>query len=284
MDLTGHVFGRLTVVRLDHMDTKNHRKMWLCQCTCGKTTVTSTATLTSGQSTSCGCKKDELFVAGNRLRRKDLTGQIFGRLTVLQFIGRPKKSMYLCRCECGTEKVLAIDVLQSGRVVSCGCYNREKSKWASVTHNLSRNPLYFVWAGMMDRCYKETFEDYHNYGGRGIKVAEEWHDVRQFVEDMTPGYQKGLQLERMRNDEGYSKSNCRWVTRKQNNRNKRTNVHLTVNGETRILVEWAEITGIPVQSIGARVKKGLTGEMALYGPFYLKRNNISHHSNSTTTL
>lgn len=194
-----------------------------------------------------------------------LTGQKFGRLTVISFLGRIKWSYYLCKCECGKEKKVRRDHLKTGKILSCGCYRDEMSKAASVKHNQSGNPLYFVWASMMDRCYNEKFQDYKNYGGRGISVDERWHNVANFIEDVTEGYKKGLQLDRINNNGIYSKYNFKWSTRKENNRNKRTNRHLTVNGITHVVVEWHEITGINYQSILSRMNKGLIGYEALYG-------------------
>jgi hypothetical protein len=272
-DVTGQKFGRLTVVRFSHKDPKFGRSMWECLCECGNTTIVAIQGLSAGSTRSCGCLTNEARIRKCKARFQDQTGKKFGRLTAIQHLGsRNKKVWYLFRCECGTEKEISINHVKSGRTVSCGCVGRTNAARHCTTHNQSRNPLYFVWAGMMQRCYDTDFVDYHNYGGRGITVCEEWHRVENFVRDMTPGYQKGLQLDRERNDEGYSKENCRWVTHKQNNRNKRDTVYLAVGGVTRPVIEWAELTSVPYSSILSRVKRGHTGHYALYGR---KQNHIS---------
>lgn len=122
---------------------------------------------------------------------------------------------------------------------------------------------------MMTRCYNPKFPDYHNYGGRGIEVCAEWFDVARFVDDMTEGYKNGLQLDRTDNNGWYSKSNCKWVTRKQNNRNKRTNVFIEANGIKLTATEWSELLGIPYTTILSRKNKGLAANEILSGLVYM---------------
>lgn len=202
--------------------------------------------------------------------KKDLSGLRFERLLVISRSTSDYK-YWLCKCDCGKEKYIRGDHLRKRRTLSCGCLGKENRLKKVYKHGLSYNPLYFVWASMMDRCYNTSFQDYRNYGGRGISVCDRWHKVEDFVSDMTKGYSKGLQLDRIDNDGNYSPSNCRWVTRKQNNRNKRTSVYLTVGSETKTIIEWSEITGIFPDIIRIRIKKGWKGEKALYGPVFLSK-------------
>lgn len=204
-------------------------------------------------------------------KRKNLDGVRFGRLTAIK-VSKPR--YYLCQCDCGVEKTVRIDHLQTGKTTSCGCYRNEVTLAASTKHGHSHNPLYFVWASMIDRCYNPKFHDYHNYGGRGITVCDRWRNsVSNFIEDMEYGYAKGLQLDRVKNDEGYSQSNCRWVTRMVNNRNKRTNRFLTVNGETKTATEWAELSGISFPTIIGRMNRGLSGSDVINPEMYGKKGN-----------
>jgi len=137
----------------------------------------------------------------------------------------------------------------------------------NIKHNLSGHPLYFVWYMMMTRCYNPKFQDYHNYGGRGIEVCAEWFDILKFIDDMSFGYKKGLQLDRIDNNKWYSKCNCKWSTRKQNNRNKRNNILITIGLETLTMVEWSEKTGVNYKTIMYRYRKlGLTGETLIAQP------------------
>lgn len=194
--------------------------------------------------------------------RKILIGDIYGRLTLIDKLpGR----YYLLRCICGNETRVRTDHFRRGIITSCGCDFSEKRSRGSIKHGHSGNPLYFVWASMMDRCYNENFQDYKNYGGRGIKVCGRWHDVSNFIDDVTIGYEKGLQLDRLNNDGDYDKNNCRWATRKENNRNKRTNVFITIDGQIKTMAEWSEITGVGYTSISGRVRRGLVGVDAVFG-------------------
>lgn len=201
--------------------------------------------------------------------RKILTGLKFGRLTAGELIVKKRSQYrvyYKCICDCGKEKEVKADHLIRGMTKSCGCLLVERRGQDSITHGHSYNPLYFVWYAMMDRCYKKSFVDYRNYGGRGIIVEKEWHDLSKFILDMSEGYQKGLQLDRVDNDGNYCKSNCRWATRKENNRNKRTNKFVTINGKRATLKEWSEITGIGYPTLSGRVKRGWQGEDIIRKP------------------
>lgn len=101
--------------------------------------------------------------------------------------------------------------------------------------------LYRTWKTMMHRCYNPKREKYKDYGGRGITVCNEWHDPNTFINwSYTHGYQTGLQIDRIDNGRGYSPDNCRWVTAKENSRNRRNTVFLTINGETKSVAEWTE--------------------------------------------
>lgn len=105
--------------------------------------------------------------------------------------------------------------------------------------------LYGTWKTMMHRCYDPKRERYKDYGGRGITVCNEWHDPNSFINwSYTHGYQDGLQIDRVDNDRGYSPDNCRWVTAKENSRNRRNTVRLTINGETKSVAEWTETIDI----------------------------------------
>jgi hypothetical protein len=124
-------------------------------------------------------------------------------------------------------------------------------------------PLYAAWRNMMNRCTKPSHPQFHNYGGRGITVCKEWFDFDQFVDDMRPTWRKGLTLDRTDNDGGYSPFNCAWVTMAVQGRNRRTSTLIEFNGRTQTLMEWSRETGIPNQTISARLKRGWSPDRVL---------------------
>lgn len=186
------------------------------------------------------------------MRRIDLHGRIFGHLSVLGYSHTHNGSAYwLCRCECGTEKpIAAMELLHAGQK-SCGCGQRRG------THGKTGTPEYRSWAKMCGRCHNPRNDSYVNYGGRGIVVCAAWrHSFVTFLADMGERPTPAHTLERRNNNRSYSPANCRWATRREQNRNHRRNRRLTLDGETRLIVEWAEHTGIPVGTLHGRLKHG----------------------------
>lgn len=124
-------------------------------------------------------------------------------------------------------------------------------------HGKRRTRLYNIWCCMKKRCYNKNYTYYHNYGGRGIKVCEEWlNDFQAFYDwSMSHGYSDDLTIDRKDNDGDYCPDNCRWVNRKSQNRNSRNCHYLEYNGETHTITEWSEITGIPMKIIHLRITR-----------------------------
>lgn len=134
---------------------------------------------------------------------------------------------------------------------------------------ITKEPLYPVYSAMLQRCYRNTHPAYQHYGGRGITVCAEWKDnPRSFITwAKANGYQQGLSLDRIDNDKGYSPDNCRWVSSKVQNNNKRTNHKITVNGDCRTMTEWAEYLGTSRNVIWKRINKlGWSEEEAVTTP------------------
>ena len=203
---------------------------------------------------------------------RDLTGQRFGRLVVLARDGSRAGAVYwLCRCDCGNKKTAASNNLKGGYTRSCGCLRREVVAALGrkqTTHGHLRRgkatALYLRWRNILDRCMNPRNKQYADYGGRGITVCKKWRKFQNFLTDMgepPPGYQ----IDRIDNNKGYCKSNCRWVSRKSNLRNKRSNHFVTFCGRTQCLAVWAEETGIPAQRICRRLREGWSVERALSG-------------------
>lgn len=150
---------------------------------------------------------------------KDITGERFTRLTVIKLSHiKNRKSYWLCECDCGNEHIVRSDSLKCGNVKSCGCLNMEAK---SIKHGEWGTKLYFVWAGMKQRCTNPKQKHYDRYGGRGISVCEEWQTYEPFHKwAINAGYKEGLTIDRINNDGNYEPSNCRWVTIAEQQKNK----------------------------------------------------------------
>jgi len=131
-------------------------------------------------------------------------------------------------------------ILTRGESTSCGCFRREKTSESFSTHGLSKHPLFLVYTEMKRRCFYEKHKSYHNYGGRGILMYEEWVSCFKTFYDWacSNGYEQGLSIDRIDNDKGYFPENCRWVEIDIQSRNKRTTRNYTAFGETKCLFDW----------------------------------------------
>ena len=200
---------------------------------------------------------------GNKMAKCiDLTGQKFGRLTVINKVKSDNKnSRWLCRCECGKEISVSRVHLINGHTRSCGCYRKEVSaKLAAETkiiHGLSYTKLYGVWANMKDRCYNPNNQAYDLYGGRGIKVCDEWlHGVEEFyIWAINNGYGEGLSIDRIDVYGDYCPQNCRWTTMLEQSRNRRSNRNYFYNGATKDLKQIARESGMNYSTLLKRITK-----------------------------
>lgn len=152
---------------------------------------------------------------------------------------RKKTTHVVCRCDCGTVRVLCCAAW--GKTVSCGCFRREVTANLKLTHGKRRHPLHQVWSSMKRRCGNPNARDFYRYGGRGISVCQEWSDsFDEFYNwAIRAGYKQGLELDREDNDGNYEPGNCRWVTHRTNTRNSTTATQITAFGETKAIYEWA---------------------------------------------
>lgn len=197
---------------------------------------------------------------------QDLTGQKFGKLTVIgkDLNSNSVKIKWICKCDCGKVKQKSVTGcdLKSGKVKSCGCIRFGKAHY--IIHGEKKTRLWHEWRAMKQRCSK-NFRYHQNYYDRGITVCEQWKssyiEFRNWA--ISNGYADDLTLDRIDNDKGYYPNNCRWATVKEQANNKRNNLKLTLNGITHTSAEWAEITGINRTTISKRVKAGWSDEKAL---------------------
>ena len=195
----------------------------------------------------------------------DLVGKKFGRLTVLEKMPKGKgESWWLCECECGNRKVARGSSLKNGAVRSCGCLAkevaREHGRKMMTKHGFYGTRLYSIFHGMVCRCTNPNDPQYKNYGERGIKVCDEWrHHPEAFCQWATSnGYTDDLTIDRIDCDGDYSPTNCRWVTMREQQTNKRNNVRITYKGETKCVAEWSRELGVPNYLLYHRINAGWT--------------------------
>lgn len=203
----------------------------------------------------------------------DISGSRFGLWTVLKFSGQTanKAGLFLCRCDCGVERVVASGRLRNGSSTNCGCHARQSLGDRVRTHGMHQHRLYKTWVAMRDRCRRTTHTAYPRYGGRGIYVCEQWMSFPQFVEDVGSGWDEGLTLDRIDNDGPYSPENCKWSSRKSQSRNRSNTKHLTFGLEMLPVSVWAERIGVSPNTIYLRLRKGWTIEQAVTIPHMGKR-------------
>lgn len=198
---------------------------------------------------------------------KDLTGQVFGRLTVIArsedvFQGNGKRKVcWLCRCQCGKEHVTRGEYLRSGGTTSCGCFHKEMvGKLGKElgptrgTHRMSYSAEASCWKHMIQRCTNPNNDRWDRYGARGIRVCERWGKLENFLEDMGQQPYPGATIERKDNNGNYEPSNCKWATRAEQSRNKKDTVIITHNGKTMCLKDWARELGLSCTTLRHRIR------------------------------
>lgn len=177
-----------------------------------------------------------------------------------------RKRKALFSCECGNTAKLLIDNAKRGIATSCGCFRAETTSERRTSHGMFGTPTYKSWAGMIQRCTNGNDRAFKYYGGRGITICDEWvNSFEAFYADMSDKPDNKT-LDREDNEKGYSKDNCRWATRTEQNRNTRKNVNLTFNGKTQCVSAWAEDTGINCHAIYDRLRSGWSIGRALTNP------------------
>lgn len=176
------------------------------------------------------------------MKAYDLTNQKFHFLTVIKRIENrvekngKQRAQWLCKCDCGNYHASTTYLLTSGSVKSCGCF-----KFASrnSTHGLTKTRLHQIWSHMRKRCNCKTDKNYSNYGGRGIKICDEWNDFLNFYNwSMENGYEEHLTIDRIDVNGNYEPSNCRWISFEEQQRNKTNNLFIFNKDKKILLVDF----------------------------------------------
>lgn len=194
----------------------------------------------------------------------DLAGQQFGRWTVLRYVGR---EMWLCRCECGKEREVIGSNLRNNGSLSCGCLARELTGVRATKHGGFGTPEYDAWHGMIQRCHNPNCKDYPRYGGRGIIVCDRWRrSFADFFADMGPRPSPVHSIDRERVNGNYEPGNCRWATVVVQQRNRRSNVVVNIDGREMTATEAAELFGLPKTAVFQRLADGWSVERTFKTP------------------
>lgn len=216
----------------------------------------------------------------------DMTGKVFGRLTVREYVARQG---WRCECACGNAKIATGTNLRNGLYVSCGCHrdkllvarNVDRTKHGQAK-TYEQSPEYQAWSAMKARCQSIDSGNWDNYGARGIKVCGRWQEFETFFEDMGRRPSSRHTLERDDVNGNYEPSNCRWATWKEQGRNKRSNVRLMYRGENLCLAEWAERSGLSPEVIQWRYHNGWPAEEIVNTPVRAKLPNGKGHKRRTS--
>ena len=194
--------------------------------------------------------------------KQPLEGKRFGKLIVLaEHPDRGKRGeiFWVCKCDCGNTKIINGNSLRRGTSTTCGCSTRK--------HGMRNTRLWRIFDGMLKRCYSPNHPWYKRYGGRGIKICDEWLKDRStfFSWAMANGYQDDLTIDRIDTDGIYSPDNCRWVDQKTQINNRSNTPIVEINGERKTISEWASIAGVSYQTMYRRYQRGEKGTGLLRG-------------------
>lgn len=293
--LLGNVYGSWEVkdfVRIPHKNKSGSTVKWLCKCKeCGTEKIMIPSNIKSGQNL-CTCQKETQEIEN---KRDEQIGKKYNRLTIIDFKhkqpGKTKRIYAVCLCDCGNVKEIQPRCVIDGTIKSCGCYAEEIRQKQRDSEKRTSSPLYRTWNSMKQRCSNPNNPGYINYGERGITVCDEWlgyEGFNRFEEwSIRNGYRpnNGLSLDRINVNDGYTPSNCRWVSVWVQSVNKRVPAHeqsvkfrgkqYTINGITKNKKQWCEEYGVWQATVDYRMKKmGMSLEEALKAE---KINEGNHH-------
>ena len=186
-------------------------------------------------------------------------GDRFGNLTIVSRCENDRfgRSQWVCVCDCGKEHVAAFFRMKSGHTKSCGCIKR-----GNVTHGMSSSKTYNSWLGMKQRCNYPGHAEYSRYGGRGISVCVRWEKFENFLADMGERPDE-MSIERIDSNGNYEPENCKWATVSEQQRNRRSNINVTIDGVTKCIKDWCDDLGLNMDRVYGFIRRGHSPEEAL---------------------
>lgn len=213
--------------------------------------------------------------------RVDLFGSVPEKQSRLASLGKrfliSGKPMAVVECDCGVILVARADHLASGGTTSCGCCHREMLVGRNTTHGLARSSEHKSWRHMKSRCFNSSDESYANYGERGITVCDRWtNSFEAFYADMGPKPTPRHSIDRFPDNNGnYEPGNCRWATTVEQANNKRNNHILTIDGDSRTMAEWSQVSLVPSATIRTRLALGWSHRDAVMKPVCNRSRSIT---------
>lgn len=229
------------------------------------------------------------------VRFRDISGQRFDKLVAIERVPTPvgkKGAFWKFKCDCGNEVIRSIRFTYGHSFHSCGCANKgidrsniNRPKKCNL-HGLSHTRLYRIYNGMKNRCYNPNTEYFSRYGGKGIKICDEWLSdfVTFYTWAINNGYSEDLTIDRIDNDGDYCPENCRWTDAKTQANNSSKIRYISYNGETHTLTEWSRILGLEYHKIASALNYGwsfediATGKLHEVGnPIYIEYNGECHN-------
>lgn len=273
-DYIGKKFGLLTVIG-QSPKTNRYSNRFDFQCDCGNVISECPGRVLYGHKKSCGkCRKRN---TSYELEQKitNSIGMKFGKLTIIGVSHKngSGKNYAKCKCECGNIIDVLPNSLFNNQSKSCGCSksnnsilaNNKSTSSGNYKDGRTKHLLYGTWHQMINRCENPKSKHYDRYGGRGIKVCDEWHDFWSFVKwsDSIGGRPNGYTLDRIDNDGNYCPENCRWADWKTQTSNKSSNRYITYNGKTQTIQQWSINIGLNEQTLTNRINRGWSIEKAL---------------------
>lgn len=207
----------------------------------------------------------------------DITGKRFNSLVVIKRLENAKGGVvrWECLCDCGNITAVRGSNLKNGAVKSCGCRREDAGKLNS-THGMSKSKLYRKWAGMKQRCYNNSIASFKDYGGRGIKVCNEWKDSFETFRDwaLSHGYSDDLTIERIDTEKDYCPNNCMWIPFNKQQGNRRICYSFVHNGESKNLADWCRDLNLDYYMVHNRIYKlGWSFEKAISEPVHKEKRN-----------